>query len=216
MNPRTELNLVTTIPYSASYLNDGRPGATDELYLHPDAHTRLIRAQQILEESSTSDEAFGLLVFDGYRAPATQASLFHDYVQSLMDIEGITYGAALERAAVFVRNPASVYPHGTGGVVDLTLTINGQEAWLGTCFDEFTDPASRDWFDRFEPTTPLEQQAAANRRVLFAVMSKVGFVGLAEEWWHFEWGTQLWAAANGELPILTNSVMPTPFDAHVR
>ena len=32
------------------------------------------------------------------------------------------------------------------------------------------------------------------RRVLYRTMAAQGFVVLAREWWHFEYGTRLWAA----------------------
>ena len=85
-------------------------------------------------------------------------------------------------------DPRTPPPHATGGTVDLTLSFEGSPLALGTDFDEFT-------VDAF--TAALEGvpgPARDLRRVLYRTMAAQGFVVLAREWWHFEYGTRLWAA----------------------
>ena len=54
-----------------------------------------------------------------------------------------------------------------------------------------------------------DQEARANRRLLHWLMAEEGFAGHPDEWWHFSWGDQMWAALTrraaralrtGELP----------------
>ena len=42
-----------------------------------------------------------------------------------------------------------------------------------------------------------DEEARANRRLLHWVMSEEGFEGHPDEWWHFSYGDQLWAALSG-------------------
>ena len=41
------------------------------------------------------------------------------------------------------------------------------------------------------------EEARANRRLLHWLMTEEGFAGHPDEWWHFSWGDQMWAALTG-------------------
>jgi zinc D-Ala-D-Ala dipeptidase len=70
--------------------------------------------------------------------------------------------------------------HSRGAAVDVTLVDeNGQELEMPTAFDDFSERAHRTSQD----ATPT---ALANRQRLEAAMNRHGFVGLATEWWHFD------------------------------
>jgi D-alanyl-D-alanine dipeptidase len=126
---------------------------------------------------------FGLAVFDAWRPLALQRELF-DTITS--DAAGPT-----NMVAPPSTDPATPPPHLTGGAVDLTLSWQGTPLALGTGFDEFNELTA---------TRAFEQVAGpvrALRRLLFHCLSEQGFVVLAEEWWHFEYGTRLWSAVSG-------------------
>jgi D-alanyl-D-alanine dipeptidase len=133
-----------------------------------------------------------------------QSSLFEEYAAKLSQDHAIDAATARLQARTFVSDPGTVYPHGTGGTVDLTLSINGQIAWMGTGFDDFFPQAHRRWFDDALPRTPQEMTAHRNRQILYESMQHAGFVGLADEWWHYEWGTTRWAEEKRRQPVLTD------------
>lgn len=191
------LVLVEDLPYQPVYHEDGWPGATDRLYLHALTHRRLLAVAAGLRAGGRD---LGLLVFDGFRPGPVQRGLFEECSERMREGGG--------DARTFVSDPGTVYPHGTGGAVDLTLTVGGEPAWMGTAFDEFTGQSARNWYRDHPPRGARDREAAANREVLFAAMAQAGFAGHPAEWWHFEYGTARWAAAGGTEPLLTTLLHP--------
>ena len=97
------------------------------------------------------------------------------------------------------EDPASPAPHETGSAIDLTLRWRGGEAlWMGSLFDDATAIAHRDRFEGdCDPVSFSDREARANRRLLHWLMHEEGFAGHPDEWWHFSFGDQLWAALTG-------------------
>ena len=122
--------------------------------------------------------------FDGWRPLALQRELFD-----------ATYGpgstAGPGAVAPPSADPRTPPPHLTGGTVDLTLCWQGRPLALGTGFDEFSALAATAAFEA-EPG-PVRTL----RRLLYWTLRRHGFVVLAEEWWHFEFGTRLWSTITG-------------------
>ena len=88
-------------------------------------------------------------------------------------------------------------PHATGAAVDLTLRWkDGEALWMGSLFDDVTALAGRDRFEYLaaDNFSFSDQEARANRRLLHWLMVEEGFAGHPDEWWHFSWGDQMWAA----------------------
>jgi D-alanyl-D-alanine dipeptidase len=84
--------------------------------------------------------------------------------------------------------------------VDLTLRRRGGEPlWMGSLFDDVTALANRDRFETLsaENFSFSDREAQANRRLLHWLMVEEGFAGHPDEWWHFSWGDQMWAALTG-------------------
>lgn len=203
---------VRGIPHAAEYYRTGRPGARRELYLHHATDTRLRVAQARLKQLSTTTRKYGLLVWDGYRSREVQQGIFHEYVAHLMNEHGLHLAEAQNAALTYVSDPDSVFPHGTGGTVDLTLTINGDAAEMGTGFDDFSERSHRDWFLTNPPADEESWEAHRNRVLLHHAMTGAGFVGLHDEWWHFEWGTARWAITTGREPVLTTTLVYPIFE----
>jgi D-alanyl-D-alanine dipeptidase len=114
------------------------------------------------------------------------------------DLSGAALTAEVERywapPSVDENAPA---PHATGGAVDLTLRRKGGDPlWMGSLFDDVTALANRDRFEQLsaENFSFSDQEAQANRRLLHWLMTEEGFAGHPDEWWHFSWGDQMWAA----------------------
>jgi len=128
-------------------------------WLHPDAVEALVKVQNDLRS-----QGLGLLVFDAYRPPAIQQTMW-DLVQD-------------ER---YVSNPAvNLGRHTRGTAVDVTLTdLMGNPLPMPSGFDDFSEKAHRD----FAGGT-AEQRA--NRQLLQEVMERHGLIGYTTEWWHFD------------------------------
>ncbi|MFC7592023.1 M15 family metallopeptidase [Nonomuraea antimicrobica] len=163
-----------------SYARSGWRHAVGRQWLRADALVRLRRAAAALPEG------FGVAVFDAWRPLALQRELF--------DAISMDGSAGTDFVAPPSENPAAPPPHLTGGAVDLTLTWQGVPLALGTAFDEFSHLAAARAFEHVAgPVRTL-------RRLLYHTLRRQGFVVLAEEWWHFEFGTRLWSALTGRPP----------------
>jgi len=90
---------------------------------------------------------------------------------------------------------SSPAPHATGAALDLTIRwIGSDQLWMGSIFDDVTELAHRDHFEKSTALAYSDAEARANRRLLHWVMADAGFAGHPDEWWHFSWGDQLWSA----------------------
>lgn len=107
----------------------------------------------------------GIVVFDAYR-PHTCQKILWEYVPD-------------DR---FVANPKFGSRHNRGCAVDVTMyeCASGKEVEMPSAFDDFSEKASRS-FSSCSPT------AIRNRELLERIMTEEGFIGLAEEWWHFDY-----------------------------
>jgi D-alanyl-D-alanine dipeptidase len=93
---------------------------------------------------------------------------------------------------------APVMPHNSGGAVDLTLTYKGLPCDMGTVFDDSTERAAPDFFEKeIGAGIGIEEEryllVRKNRRFLFHAMTSVGFSIHPYEWWHFNYGNASWA-----------------------
>ena len=177
-------------------------GATDKLWLRQGVAEKLGRVN-----ARAGEVGLELFLFDAWRPREVQA-YFHDVWmpaelqrrdpsltgQALVD-EVERYWAAPSESA---ESPA---PHATGAAVDLTLRWKGgEQLWMGSLFDDVTALANRDRFEHLDANnfSFSDQEARANRRLLHWLMTEEGFAGHPDEWWHFSWGDQMWAALIGE------------------
>jgi zinc D-Ala-D-Ala dipeptidase len=160
-----------------SYARAGWRHSVEQQWLRAEALQRL---QSVAKSLPTG---FGLAVFDGWRPLDLQQELFDALGKEL---DG---GMAVAPAT---SDPAAPPPHLTGGAVDLTFTWHGEPVALGTEFDEFTSATPLRAFEN-APGRVRDQ-----RRLLYHSLRDCGYVALAEEWWHFEYGTRLWSVLTGE------------------
>lgn len=146
-----------------------------------------------------------LFVFDGWRPRAVQR-YFHDHwmPEELRKRDPALRGAALTEEierywAAPTEDASSPAPHETGGAVDLTIRWKDRDAlWMGSLFDDAAAIAHRDRFERADAGLCFsDEEARANRRLLHWLMIEEGFTGHPNEWWHFSWGDQMWAALSG-------------------
>lgn len=173
-------------------------GATDKLLL------RRSVAEKLLKVNARAGQAgLELFLFDAWRPRAVQA-YFHDVWMPAElkrrnpSLQGQRLTDEVERYwAAPSADAESPAPHATGAAVDLTLRWRDEAyLWMGSLFDDATALAARDRFETLaqDNFSFSDSEAQANRRLLHWLMTEEGFAGHPEEWWHFSWGDQLWAA----------------------
>lgn len=160
------------------YQRHGFPGAIGAGYLRVGAYQHLCAVAEDLPKP------FGLAVFDAWRDPVLQQFLYDRCYEDPDMPPGFVSPPSAD--------PRTPPPHSTGGTVDLTLTWNGTPLALGTEFDEFTPMAFTDALEGAAGESRRVEREL--RRILLNAMHRQSFVVLAREWWHFEFGTRLWAA----------------------
>ncbi len=176
-------------------------GAADKLLLRQSVAARLAQVNRRAAQAGLE-----LYLFDAWRPRAIQA-YFHDV---WMPAELKRRGCKLQGAALLAEverywaapsaSAASPAPHATGGAVDLGLKWkDGEALWMGSLFDDVTALAHRDRFENLAAASFSfsDEEAQANRRLLHWLMAEQDFAGHPDEWWHFSWGDQLWAALTG-------------------
>lgn len=173
------------IPY---YYMNGVPGATENCYMRESVYGLLISALELLPKG------YGFKVFDAWRPYEVQKFLFEEYVAKLQLSENISLKEAEEKARNFVSYPSldksKPFVHSTGGAIDLTIIDdNDRELNMGTSFDDFSPLAFTDYYE-----SSLNNEIKNNRRLLYNVMTKVGFSNYPSEWWHYDYGDVFWAS----------------------
>lgn len=180
------------------YAKRGIPGAIAECHVRPEVHGRLLQVARGLPEG------LSLVILDAWRPWQVQQYLFDTLFKALLARhEELDIETLLAKTREFVSlpscDPAAPSPHLTGGAVDVTLCDeNGLQLEMGTAFDEAVPASHSDYFERHAPVNDAQRRARDNRRLLYHAMSEAGFTNLPSEWWHYDFGDQLWAWYRGE------------------
>lgn len=162
-------------------------------YCRRGAWARRAVGDRLAAAYSMLPDPFGLAIWDAWRDPQLQA---HLHEVAYLD-PNLPPGFVNPPSA----DPRTPPPHATGGTVDLTLTFDGVPLNIGTMFDEFVPDAMARAFEA-APVEDVNAVAVRNlRRLLRRVMIDAGFIQLDCEWWHFEYGTRLWAAVLQTVPL---------------
>ncbi len=129
-------------------------------------------AAQALSAAQTLAEAdgYGLIIHDAYRPWRVTLMMWEETPPDRRE---------------FVADPATGSRHNRGCAIDCTLHRGGVEVAMPSPYDDFTPAAYRNYAGG-------TAEARANRARLESYMSAAGFIGLANEWWHFDWHG--WAA----------------------
>jgi zinc D-Ala-D-Ala dipeptidase len=114
-------------------------------------------------------EGYGFTIFDAYRPWRVTKQLW----------DATPVGPKRN----YVANPKTGSRHNRGCAVDMTLhsLSDGKQVEMPSGFDDFSEKAHRSYEDD-------TVQAAANARRLERYMASEGFIGMSNEWWHFDFG----------------------------
>lgn len=199
------LTRVTFAPAKLQYAIHDFPGAVEHPYLAKIAADAL---KVVCDDLAA--QGFGVLIWDAYRTCQTQHHILDKYTAQLrLQYPSESKLEIHHRGLAFVSDPQGIFPHGTGGAVDVTLLREGIEQDLGTGFDDFSTRSAALYFEENPPVDDDGRQIAQLRRILRSAMLRAGFVGIDSEWWHFEIYTRRWESETGAKAVLT-SVLDKP------
>lgn len=176
------------------------PGSIEQLFVRRSVGEKLSAVNARLAGAGLE-----LYLFDAWRPQAVQR-YFHDVWfpdwlrQRAPHLDGAELTEEVEKYwAAPTSTAASPSPHSTGGAVDLTLRYiaTRQPLFMGGLFDDVTEDAWTDSFELRPVISMSDEEARANRRLLYWVMSEAGFANNPTEWWHYSWGDQMWARLGG-------------------
>lgn len=138
------------------------------LYDEPRAFLATPAAQAVARASKAAQaEGFGLTIFDAYRPWRVTKQLW----------DATPPGPKKN----YVANPKRGSKHNRGCAVDLSLhdLKTGMLVEMPSEFDDFSEKAHRDYMD-------APHAAITNRARLQRYLEAEGFLGLSNEWWHFD------------------------------
>jgi D-alanyl-D-alanine dipeptidase len=174
-------------------------GSMDGLWVRLSVADMLVDANRLLRP-----QGIELYVLDGYRPIACQLALwtfFRDQYKSAHP--GASESAVEQAIAVIVSDPRSFSAddpttwtlHATGGAVDVVLRdlSNGAMVDLGGQFDWMGPESRSDALERRarQGLIAVDDPRLVARRRLHAAMAEVGFTNYFNEYWHFDYGTQM-------------------------
>ncbi len=134
-------------------------------------------------------------IWDPWRSRVVQNNIYQQFWNELSvkhsDWSDDELKAEVGKFVTIADNPDRIPPHASGGAIDLTLvTAGGTEINMGTGFDHFGPEAASLYYEE----NGRDEAIRDNRRFLREAMMEEDFCMDNDEWWHFDYGNQLWAA----------------------
>lgn len=162
----------------------------------PDMWIRQTIADKLLRLQKEALNGLRFKIWDAWRPRAVQENIYQKFRKELQDKnpawDNGTLDAEMANYVARPDNPDRIPPHASGGAIDLTLVNeDGREIDMGTDFDHFGPEACVDYFTQDNP------QIHENRILLYRAMDKEDFGTYIHEWWHFDFGNQMWAERKG-------------------
>ena len=164
----------------------------DKAYLRKRVADMLYEARKLLPKE------YGLKILDAWRPLNLQEELYYKYKKNIINefhLENSSEEEIEKNISKYISLPVQdvlMAPlHSTGGAIDIILTDElGNNLDIGVEFDEFTDKANTNYY---ETDSEKYKEVVKNRRILYNVMTEVGFTNLPSECWHFDYGNKAWA-----------------------
>ncbi len=181
---------VTDIEYEPYYYNLGLKYSNNKCFLRKEVYDMLKEARKLLPDG------YDFKILDGYRPIELQEELYYYYYNIIVKEFKLDNLSKEEKdkfinqyVALPKKNNIYAPAHTTGGAVDLVLTYKGKTIDFGVKFDEFTDKTKTNYYE----INDISDEIKNNRRILYNVMTKVGFTNLPSECWHYDYGNMNWA-----------------------
>lgn len=152
-----------------------------------------------------------LYLLDGYRTLECQRDIYDWFIdQARRAMPGGTMEEWRRFAFPYISDPRTFdwndsttwISHITGAAIDLTLRRigSGELLYMGGVFDDPSDVSTTAHYEGVSVALGMSaHEARRNRRLLFWAMHREGFSSLPSEWWHYDFGDQLWAKNRGRI-----------------
>lgn len=159
-------------------------------FLRYEVAERLYRAWVLLKKQNKN---FTFRITDAFRPIKLQKRIFKEIYSQIKEKTRLKGEALYLEVTKYVADPKNVPPHSTGGAVDLTIfdIKKKKDINMGTKIDSVS-PKSATF------AKSIRNNQRKNRKILFGIMMKSGFVNSPTEWWHYSYGDQYWAAVSGK------------------
>lgn len=153
-----------------------------------------------------------LKIWDSWRSRVVQNNIYQLYWNDLTNKHPAwskdELKAEVGKFVTVADSPERIPPHATGGAIDLTLVEpDNTEVEMGTVFDHFGPEAASFYFEE----ACRNQTIRDNRRNLREAMMAEDFSMDDDEWWHFDYGNQLWAAKRNKPYAIYGEKVSTPY-----
>jgi D-alanyl-D-alanine dipeptidase len=178
------------------YFLEGIEDSMEECYVRDTVAKLLIKASKLLLNGHK------LVVLDAWRPIDIQEIIFSRFKEKLKRCyPNLSEKKLVDLTQKYVSLPSASEdnpsPHNTGGAVDLSLIdTSGDYLKMGSSFDDFNEQSNTRYYEQqIEAGKKLSDEeliASKNRRLLFYIMNRVGFTNYPDEWWHYDYGNQLW------------------------
>lgn len=177
-----------------------------DFYLEPSYYNRGLSEESriyirktIAEKLKKIQEELGkyrFKIWDGWRSREVQHNIYMNYWKKLKykhpNWEEDRLKEEVGKFVTVATDPNRIPIHCSGGSVDLTLIdSSGNELDMGTGFDHFGSEAASLFYEDDDIDDPVR----TNKKLLREIMLAEDFRHDDDEWWHFDYGNQLWAAA---------------------
>jgi len=182
-------------------------GSLNDLWCRKQVAEKLVRIRDQLKPQGVD-----IYVLDAYRAIACQQGLWDFFSRQALKIMPEASDAERRNYVLtcvsdptrFKRDDSTTWPvHASGGAIDLTLRdcVTGDLLDMGARFDEADPVSSSDYYERLCKTDATEKNIKIrdNRRLLYNAMREEGFVNYPHEFWHYDWGDQMYVFNSGHL-----------------
>jgi len=139
-------------------------------------------ARKLIEAKSYLPKGYNFKIWDCKRTRATQLLMLDSFRKRLKILHPRFSKRKIEElvwtfGARPVKKVERLDVHRNGGSVDLTIIDkSGEELYMGTEFDNLTEKAALNYFEKKKKLNLLEKEAQKNRRLLKRVMRKAGFM----------------------------------------
>jgi len=177
------------------------PGSSPSIMCRKTVFEMVEKAEELLPEG------FRFSIYDAYRPVAVQQALWDYYRAKKVEEFPDATPEEIDCQTLFCVSFPSyniLLPslHNTGGAVDLTIVgPDGKELDMGCEFDEFSNRSWTTYYEDGEEGEGVNDVARDNRRMLYNVMTAVGFTNFPAEWWHFDYGDEKWGLFTDNVPI---------------
>lgn len=199
-SPLVKINPETGIIIDMMYPKLGFKNSINDCLVRKEVLDKLIEAKSKLPNGYT------FKIWDAYRPLSLQNELYLFYKDKIIkefNLENLSkeeQDDVIKNYVSLPNNDIELPPlHSTGGSIDLTIfdLNNNKDLDLGVKFDEFTNLTNSDSFEE----DGMDEVIRDNRRLLYTVMTSVGFTNLPSEIWHYDYGNRAWGFYKNEPAI---------------